>query len=156
MSRQPVGKTTGVGGEGRGYDGPGKKRAKRHLLVDTQGLVLAAKVHATSVFERDGIKSLLDGARERSPRISHLWLDAGYEGKGKGKDRVEKVLGWDGADRRASQEVGQGARGRGAAAVPEGFSSCCPGGRWWNAPSCGWGRTAGQISHRGGRAQSIA
>jgi putative transposase len=34
-------KTTGVGGEGRGYDGGKKvKGRKRHLLVDTQGLVL--------------------------------------------------------------------------------------------------------------------
>jgi transposase len=30
---------------------------------------------------------------ERFPRLSHLWLDAGYNGKGKGKDWAEKVLG---------------------------------------------------------------
>jgi putative transposase len=36
-------KTTGVGGEERGYDGAKKvKGRKRHLLVDTQGLVLEA------------------------------------------------------------------------------------------------------------------
>jgi hypothetical protein len=40
-------KSTGVGGEQRGYDGGKKvKGRKRHLLVDTQGLVLKAKVHA--------------------------------------------------------------------------------------------------------------
>ena len=34
-------KTTGVGGEARGYDGGKKVRGrKRHLLVDTEGLVL--------------------------------------------------------------------------------------------------------------------
>ena len=39
-------KTTDVGGEERGYDGGKKiKGRKRHLLVDTQGLVLGAKVH---------------------------------------------------------------------------------------------------------------
>src|ERR687896_698183 len=40
-------KTTGVGGEARGYDGGAKKvcARKRHLLVDTEGLVLKAKVH---------------------------------------------------------------------------------------------------------------
>ena len=39
-------KTTGVSGEERGYDGGKKvKGRKRHLLVDTQGLVLKAKVH---------------------------------------------------------------------------------------------------------------
>ena len=31
---------------------------------------------------------------ERFPRLSHLWLDAGYNGKGKGKDWVEKALGF--------------------------------------------------------------
>jgi putative transposase len=40
-------KTTGVGGEERGYDGGKKvKGRKRHLLVDTQGLVLKARVHS--------------------------------------------------------------------------------------------------------------
>jgi len=38
-------KTTGIGAEGRGYDGAKKvKGRKRHLLVDTQGLVLEARV----------------------------------------------------------------------------------------------------------------
>jgi hypothetical protein len=40
-------RTTGVGGEDRGYDGGKKvKGRKRHLLVDTQGLVLKANVHS--------------------------------------------------------------------------------------------------------------
>ena len=88
-------KSTGVGGEERGYDG-GKqiKGRKRHLLVDTEGLLLGAKVHAANVMDRDGIKLLLEGANDRFPRLSHLWLDAGYNGKGKGKDWVEKTLGW--------------------------------------------------------------
>ncbi|HEX2742257.1 MAG TPA: IS5 family transposase [Rubrobacter sp.] len=86
-------KTTGVGGE-RGYDAGKKvKGRKRHLLVDTQGLVLKAKVHAANVFDRDGIKPLLERVRERFQRLSHLWLDGGYNGKGKGKDWVEKELG---------------------------------------------------------------
>jgi hypothetical protein len=61
-------KTTDVGGEERGgYDGAKKvKGRKRHLLVDTQGLVLRAKVHsADDVADRDGIKSLLERAKER-------------------------------------------------------------------------------------------
>jgi putative transposase len=42
-------KTTGVGGE-RGYDGAKKvKGRKRHLLVDTQGLVLKAKVQPANI-----------------------------------------------------------------------------------------------------------
>jgi putative transposase len=87
-------KSTGVGGEERGYDG-GKqiKGRKRHILVDTEGFLLKAKVHAANVMDRDGIKPLLEGVRERFPRLSHLWLDAGYNGEGKGKDWVEKALG---------------------------------------------------------------
>jgi putative transposase len=85
-------KTTGVGGEARGYDGGKKVRGrKRHILVDTEGLVLKAKVHSAKVSDQDGIKLLLKGIRERLPRLSHLWVDAGYQGRG--KDWVEKVLG---------------------------------------------------------------
>jgi putative transposase len=87
-------KTTGVGGE-RGYDAGKKvKGRKRHPLVDTEGLVLKAKVHMASVVDQVGIKPLLDGAKELFPRLNHLWLDAGYRGEEKGRGWVEKVLGW--------------------------------------------------------------
>jgi transposase len=90
-------KTTGVGGEQRGYDGAKKvKGRKRHLLVDTQGLVLEARVHSAQVQDREGIKLLLDSAaRDRLPeRLSYLWLDAGYTREDKGAGWVQKVLGW--------------------------------------------------------------
>jgi putative transposase len=89
-------RTTGVGGEQRGYDGGKKvKGRKRHLLVDTQGLVLEVRVHSAKVMDRDGIKLLLDPSSwDRLPRLSHLWLDAGYNGQDKGADWVQKVLGW--------------------------------------------------------------
>jgi len=90
-------KTTGVGGEQRGYDGAKKvKGRKRHLLVDTQGLVLKARLHSAQIKDREGIKLLLDSAaRDRLPeRLSHLWLDAGYTGEDKGAGWVQKVLGW--------------------------------------------------------------
>jgi putative transposase len=89
-------KRTGVGAEGRGYDGAKKvKGRKRHLLVDTQGLVLEVRVHSARVVDREGIKLLLGpSSSERLPRLSHLWLDAGYTGEGKGADWVHKVVGW--------------------------------------------------------------
>ena len=89
-------KTTGVGGSERGYDGAKKVKArKRHLLVDTQGLVLIAKVHNASVTDRDGIKLLLGPtAGAGLPRLSHLWLDAGYTGQDRGAGWVERALGW--------------------------------------------------------------
>jgi len=96
VDSQPV-KTTGVGGEERGYDGAKKvKGRKRHLLVDTQGLVLIAKVHRADVTDRDGIKLLLGPAASIGlPRLSHLWLDAGYTGReDRGAGWVQSTLGW--------------------------------------------------------------
>jgi len=72
-------KTSGVGGEDRGYDGAKKVEGrKRHLLVDTEGFVLRAKVMSAKVMDYEGIKALLWGADRRFPRLSELWLDAGY------------------------------------------------------------------------------
>jgi transposase len=64
--------------------------------VDTQGLVIEARVHGAQIQDREGIKLLLDtNARDRLPeRLSHLWLDAGYSGQEKGAGWVKKVLGW--------------------------------------------------------------
>ncbi len=85
-------KTTGVGGEQRGYDGGKKVRGrKRHLLVDTQGLVLKAKVHSAKIRDQDGIKLLLESVPNRFPRLVHLWVDAGYLGRG--KKWAENILG---------------------------------------------------------------
>jgi putative transposase len=68
--------TTGVGGEQRGYDGGKKVRGrKRHLLVDTEGLVLKAKVlHSAKVPDQDGLRLLLDSARTAVSELKHLWL----------------------------------------------------------------------------------
>src|ERR687892_1273864 len=90
-------KTTAVGGEQRGYDGGKKvKGRKRHILVDTEGFVLRAKVHSAKVMDHEGIKMLLHRARERFPRLSHLWLDAGYRGEDKGAETGSKRR-WVGA-----------------------------------------------------------
>jgi transposase len=85
-------RTTGVGGNERGFD-PAKKveGRKRHLLVDTEGLVLEARVHSAKVPDQDGIRLLLDPARERLGRLCHLWVDAGYQGRG--KRWAEEVVG---------------------------------------------------------------
>jgi putative transposase len=85
-------KTTGVGGEQRGYDGGKKVRGrKRHLLVDTEGLVLKAKVHSAKVPDQDGLTLLLESAGPEISSVKHLWLDAGYQGRG--KRWAEQALG---------------------------------------------------------------
>jgi putative transposase len=88
-------KTTSVGGV-RGYDaGKQVKGRKRHLLVDTEGLILAVSVHPAGIMDRDGVKLLLaDPVPAQYPRLQHVWLDAGYNGRGKGKDWIETTLGW--------------------------------------------------------------
>jgi putative transposase len=87
-------KTTGVGGEQRGFDGGKKVRGrKRHLLVDTEGLVVEASVHSAKVPDQDGFKRLLEPARSRLGRLICLWVDAGY--RGRGKEWAEGALGFE-------------------------------------------------------------
>ena len=53
--------------------------ARRH-----RGLgALKAKVHSARVPDQDGIRLLLESARTRLSRLKHLWVDAGYQGRGK-------------------------------------------------------------------------
>ena len=59
--------------------------------MDTKGLVLKAKVHSAKIPDQDGIKLVLGTKRDRLPRLSHLWVHAGYQGRG--KEWAEKALG---------------------------------------------------------------
>lgn len=53
-------KTAYLGGPERGFDGGKKVNGRpRHLVVDTQGLVLLAKVHAANIVDRDGAPLVL-------------------------------------------------------------------------------------------------
>ncbi|HEX2183971.1 MAG TPA: IS5 family transposase [Chloroflexota bacterium] len=73
-------KTTERGGP-HGYDGAKKVNGrKRHLLVDTLGIVLKARVTAADVGDRDGAAVLLDGIRGAFPRLAFGWVDQGYRG----------------------------------------------------------------------------
>ena len=74
-------KTTESGGP-RGYDA-GKKinGRKRHVLVDTLGLLLRALVHSASVQDRDGLAPLLIRIRRRFPWLRLLFADGGYQGE---------------------------------------------------------------------------
>jgi transposase len=116
-------KTTGVGGEQRGFDGGKKVRGrKRHILVDTEGLVVEARVHNAKVPDRDGIRRLLDPTRARLSRLSHLWADAGYRGRGKVWAEealgVEVEIGCSGSARRKRRSsVATGGWGAKAAAI---------------------------------------
>jgi transposase len=71
-----------VGAASRGFDG-GKKinGRKRHIAVDTCGLLLAVVVTAASVQDRDGACPLLALLRERFSTITLVWADGGYAGR---------------------------------------------------------------------------
>ncbi|WIM09143.1 MAG: Transposase [Enhydrobacter sp.] len=53
---------------------------KRHIVVDTLGLLLNVVVHRANVQDRDGVRRLLRNARRRFPSILKLFADAGYQG----------------------------------------------------------------------------
>ena len=72
-------KTTATGGE-RGYDG-GKKVTgrKRHIFVDTLGLLLAVSVTAASVDDAAGVPPLFaQVVPENVPRLTKVWADSKY------------------------------------------------------------------------------
>lgn len=73
-------KTTEAGGP-RGYDaGKCIKGRKRHLLTDTNGLLVAAIVHAADIQDRDGAPALLSSVRTLFPWLRHVFADGGYAG----------------------------------------------------------------------------
>jgi transposase len=65
-----------------GYDaGKKTKGRKRHIAVDTLGLLLAVVVTAASIQDRDGAHRLLVALRARFSTMSHIWVDGGYAGR---------------------------------------------------------------------------
>ena len=54
-------------------------------------MVLKVKVHSAKVPEHDGLKLLLESAWSGLSRLFHLWVDAGYQVRG--RRRAEEVLG---------------------------------------------------------------
>jgi putative transposase len=54
---------------------------KRHIVVDTLGLVLAVVVQAASLQDRVGAKEVLMELKGRFPRLRLIWADGGYSGR---------------------------------------------------------------------------
>jgi len=66
----------------RGYDA-GKKinGRKRHIVVDTIGLLLVVMVTAASVQDRDGARGILKRLHSALSSVSHIFADGGYSGQ---------------------------------------------------------------------------
>lgn len=79
--------TTESGGP-RGYDA-GKRvhGRKRHIVTDTNGLVLAARVHPANVQDVHGAVPLLEHLRVKFPKLRHVFADRIYRG-----DQLVKAL----------------------------------------------------------------
>jgi putative transposase len=69
-----------------GYDA-GKKinGRKRHIVVDTLGLLMAVVVHAANIQDREGAMLVLKLLRDTFPRLERIWADGGYAGQ---------LIGW--------------------------------------------------------------
>jgi putative transposase len=87
-------KTSQKGGA-RGYDGGKKvKGRKRHLLVDTVGLILHVLVHEANIQDQEGGKQLLEPLKDLFPHLKLVWADSAYR-KGGFIQWVKQTLGWD-------------------------------------------------------------
>ena len=80
MDSQRV-RTTEGSGVIKGYDG-GKqvKGRKRHVLVDTLGLLLAVSVTPANTSDQEGARRLLAGPNLLQPRLELIWADGAYRG----------------------------------------------------------------------------
>lgn len=90
--RQPIGENDGKKGV-CGYDA-GKKISgrKRHVVVDTLGLLMAVMVHAANIQDREGAMLVLKLLIGRFPRLRKIWADGGYAGQLVGW--VAMTCGW--------------------------------------------------------------
>ena len=86
--------TTEVGGEDRGYDAAKNVNGrKRHIIVDTLGLIMAIVVHAASIQDYDGAKLVFQALGERFKRLKVIFADSAY-GKMGLPDWVKVMFGW--------------------------------------------------------------
>ena len=57
------------------------KGRKRHIVVDTLGLLLAVVVHPADIQDRDGAKLVLSKLLGLFPRLKLVWADSAYAGQ---------------------------------------------------------------------------
>ena len=86
-------KTTRSGGLCRGIDGGKKtKGRKRHIIVDTMGLLLAVVIHAANEHDSKSAPRVIAELRGRFHRLIKIVADGGY--RGELIDNTRKTFGW--------------------------------------------------------------
>src|SRR6476620_11195291 len=87
-------KSTLVSSQDKGFDAGKKvKGRKRHIIVDTLGLVLAVVIQSASVQDRNGADEVIDWMKRCWAGVEKLFADGGYSGKL--VERVKKAFGID-------------------------------------------------------------
>jgi len=74
-------KTTRVGGQARGYDGNKRiKGRKRHIITDTQGLLLSVNVHSAQEHDSKTAMEVIGLLDRKFERMKTIYADGGYRG----------------------------------------------------------------------------
>ena len=91
---------------------------KRHIVVDTSGLLLAVVVHPADVPDRDGARPVLPELAGRFSRLRQIWADGGYRGVLSGWVQEELGCRLEIVPRSAGQRRGRSRKRRRARIVP--------------------------------------
>lgn len=90
-----------------GFDGGKKvKGRKRHIIVDSQGLLIGVLVSEANASERLGAIVVLDEVREKLSKLEVVWVDQGYSGKNFAR-AVQQVCG-EGVRVEVIERMGEG------------------------------------------------
>jgi transposase len=121
---------SGEGGQARGFDMAKRTRGrKRHLVVDTLGLVLVVTVTSAAVQDRPGGRAILARLAAVFPTVGLVWADGGYA------NRIDNSLpAWAAAKLRLVVPIVKRSDDVKA-------SRCCRAAGSWSARSAGWSAT---------------
>lgn len=123
---------TSEGGEARGFDA-GKRTTgrKRHVIVDTMGLLLVVAVTSASVQDRAGGRTVLARLADAFRTVGLVWAGGGHA------NFVDcTLLSWA---RDALGIVAEIVK----RTMMSGASRSCPVAGWWSEVSAGWSETVG-------------
>lgn len=69
------------------------KGHKRHIVTDTEGLLVGLDVHSAGIQDRDGASDVLEAVAKRYPMLRHIFADGGYAGP-KLREALKQIGRW--------------------------------------------------------------